>query len=76
MTNPLLVRSKELHNVLGISKATIYRLAKEYNDFPKPLKLSDKNILWDVGAIKEFLVKRFQVEKIEDVVIPLNEKVE
>ncbi len=63
-----LIKSRDLKQVLGLSKSTIYRLAKEHQDFPRPIKLSSNSVLWDVKAIKEWLVKNYQVNNIAEVV--------
>jgi len=56
----LLINSKELKEVLGISKSTAYRYLRQYPDFPKPIKLSQNKTLWNAPKIVEWLENNFQ----------------
>ena len=52
-------RAKEICNIFSISRATLYRYAKD-PEFPKPLKPTSRVTLWDIKAIEEFLRNRTQ----------------
>jgi len=44
---------------LGMSKSTIWRLARDpKSDFPRPLKLSDKITVWSADAVLAWLASK------------------
>jgi len=49
-------RPTELCKIFSISKATLYRYAKDKN-FPKPLKPSPKVTLWNVKEVEDYFKK-------------------
>lgn len=51
------LRLKELQERMGVSRATIYRWAKDY-DFPKPLKLGPGTSAWRQSEVEEWLQQR------------------
>jgi len=50
-------RAKELCNIFSISRATLYRYAKD-PEFPKPLKPTKRVTLWDIKAVEAYLKNR------------------
>jgi len=46
------VRPKQAAATLGISIATLWRWAKERNDFPKPRNLSSRCTVWDADELQ------------------------
>jgi len=46
-------RPAEICRFFSISRATLYRYAKDKN-FPKPLKPSKKVTLWDIREVEEY----------------------
>jgi len=47
-------RAKELCEIFSISRATLYRYAKD-PEFPKPIKPTKRVTLWDIHAVEEYL---------------------
>jgi len=56
----MLINSKDLKSVVGISKSTAYRYMRQYSDFPRPIKVSKTKTLWNVQKIVEWLERNFQ----------------
>ena len=56
-TVKLLLRPKDVCHTLGISKATLWRLAQT-EDFPKPIQMGPRAIAWHVDAIREWAANR------------------
>lgn len=50
-THPQSARPKAAAGLLGIGIATLWRWAKERNDFPKPRKLSSRCTVFDVNEL-------------------------
>jgi prophage regulatory protein len=48
------VRIKELAEILGIGRSTIYRLIQE-NKFPKQIKLTERTSVWRMSVINEWV---------------------
>jgi len=59
-----LYRPKTICELLEISKATLYRYAKQ-EGFPKPIKPSDKVTLWDFDEIVEYFKNKNKKEQYE-----------
>jgi prophage regulatory protein len=51
------IRIKELVQLLGIGRSTIYRLVKN-NKFPKQIKLSERTSVWKLSAVNQWLNDR------------------
>lgn len=49
-----IIRTKELSEMLSISRSTIYRLRRK-GDFPEPIQLKTKIIGWEVKSIEGWL---------------------
>ncbi|MFG6372357.1 MAG: AlpA family phage regulatory protein, partial [Turicimonas muris] len=45
------IRAKELANLLGVNKSTIWRWVKEKSDFPKPKKISKGVTVWNYWEV-------------------------
>ncbi len=58
MESPLYRRPKELAEMFGIGRSTIYRYAKEDPNFPKPLKPTAKTTLFNVKEVEEYFKKK------------------
>jgi len=52
------LRPKEIVAVFGIDKSTLYRWIKEDDEFPQPIKPSQKITLINKRAFEEYLRKR------------------
>jgi prophage regulatory protein len=57
MTLDRYIRIKELAQMLGIAKSTIYRLIK-LNQFPQQIKLSERTAVWKLSLINEWISQR------------------
>ncbi len=51
------VRIKELSNMLGIGKSTIYRSVKD-GKFPKQIKLTERTSVWKLSEINDWIDER------------------
>ena len=51
------IRVRELAPIMGMSKNTIWRLARE-GKFPKPLKISEKITVWETNAVIKWLASK------------------
>lgn len=51
------LRVQELLKMLNISKATLYRLSRR-EDFPRPVKLSRKLVMYNITEILSWLEKQ------------------
>jgi prophage regulatory protein len=52
-----IIRCKQLKEVTGLSKATVYRLIQR-GEFPRPLQLSQGAVGWPASAIREWRAGR------------------
>lgn len=59
---PLVYRMDELPHVVGLSRATIYRLVKR-GAFPKPVGLTGTAVGWRATDLQEWLTALPQQEK-------------
>ena len=50
-----LLRASQVASVLGMSVPSVWRIAKENADFPKPFKLSARVTVWDEAEILAFI---------------------
>jgi len=50
-------RTKEVCDIFSISKATLYRYAKD-KEFPQPLKPTKSVTLWNIKEIEEYFKKK------------------
>lgn len=57
-----LVRVKTLHELLGIGISTLWRWANEKEDFPKPIRVTRGVTLWDLEAVRTWLLRRDRLE--------------
>lgn len=53
-----LMRPKSVCEMLGISKATLWRWAKNDKSFPKPLKLTEKTTAWWFSELHDWVNAR------------------
>lgn len=51
------VRIKELSDMLGIGKSTIYRSVKD-GKFPKQIKLTERTSVWKLSEINDWIDER------------------
>ncbi|MBF4433262.1 AlpA family transcriptional regulator [Vibrio anguillarum] len=56
------IRLKEVIELTGLSKSTIYRLT-ESNKFPKQLSLGERSVGWLESEVKEWLENRINDRK-------------
>lgn len=54
---PKLLSTKELLDILKISRKTLQRYRQE-TDFPEPVKLSSRNFRWKLNEIETYLERR------------------
>lgn len=54
---PKLLSTKELLDVLKITRKTLQRYRQE-TDFPEPVKLSSRNFRWKLNEIETYLERR------------------
>lgn len=51
------VRIKELSDMLGIGKSTIYRSIKD-GKFPKQIKLTERTSVWRLSEVNDWIEER------------------
>ena len=56
---PRLLRVKEVATMLGMSKASVWRKAREEEDFPKKFRLSAKMTVWSEHEVAAYIKKIF-----------------
>jgi len=54
MTNQKILRLPQVIKLTGIPRATIYHMMKD-GDFPRPLKLSKRNVGWKLADIESWI---------------------
>jgi len=54
MTVDRFIRMKELAELLGLGRSTIYRLVAE-NKFPKQIKLTERTSVWRMSVINKWV---------------------
>ena len=52
-----LLRASQVASVLGLSVPSVWRMAKDNADFPKPFKLSARVTVWDEAELLAFIQK-------------------
>lgn len=52
------IRIKEVQSLIGLSRASIYRLEQSDPSFPRRLKLGQRAVAWRVSALKEWMNSR------------------
>lgn len=52
------LRPEAAAKYLNISRATLYRWAKLYTDFPKPYKIGDRTSVWDLAELENYVQNR------------------
>jgi prophage regulatory protein len=52
-----LIRIKKVLNQTGFARSTLYKLLKT-NNFPQPIKISDRAIAWPQKAIDDWVASR------------------
>jgi len=62
MTLDRYVRIKDLAEILGIGRSTIYRLIQE-DKFPKQIKLTERTSVWRMSVINEWVESREKLTK-------------
>lgn len=55
-----IIRMKELTQLIGLSRTTVWRLVRSY-DFPAPVSLSANSIGWNSDQIYEWIQTRPKV---------------
>lgn len=53
-----LLRARSVCDLLGISKATLWRWVSSDSDFPKPLKISEKTRAWRLAEVRAWMNTR------------------
>ena len=54
---PKYLRAKEISKLFSISVPTLYRYLKEKENFPKPIKPTQKTTLWNVQELEDYFKK-------------------
>ena len=62
MTEDRYIRIKELVEILGICRSTIYRLVN-LNKFPKQIKLSERTAVWRLSEVNEWVNEREKLSR-------------
>jgi len=62
MTEDRYIRIKELVEILGICRSTIYRLVN-LNMFPKQIKLSERTAVWRLSEVNEWINEREKLSR-------------
>lgn len=57
MADERYIRIKELSEMLGISRSTIYRLLNE-DKFPKQIKLTERTSVWRLSTIEKWVAEK------------------
>lgn len=52
------LRVKQVAEKTGIAVSTVWRLAKDAADFPKPFKLTQKVTVWDEAQVDAWIESR------------------
>ena len=55
-----LIRLKELIKIIGLARSTVYLLLSK-NKFPKPIKLTEKTIVWRLSEIEKWIEERANI---------------
>ena len=58
MASSRIMRRPEVEMITGLSKATLYRLAKRPGAFPRPIQLGPRAVGWRKKEIDEWLDTR------------------
>lgn len=53
-----LLRAPSMCELLGISKATLWRWVSDDQEFPKPLKISEKTRAWRLAEVRAWMNSR------------------
>jgi len=59
---PLILRLPDVQATLGLSRSTIYMLLRDDPTFPKPVRLTQRNMGWIRSAIEDWVHERPTVE--------------
>ncbi len=59
----LVYRMKDLTQVLGLSKTTLYVMVNT-GEFPKPIELGPHSVGWPSGEVKEWVASRNRRESL------------
>lgn len=51
------VRIKDVVQIVGLSKTTVYRLLKA-GKFPTPFNISERCVAWRISALKQWMAER------------------
>ena len=62
MTIDRYIRIKELVEILGICRSTIYRLVN-LKKFPKQIKLSERTAVWRLSEVNEWINEREKLSR-------------
>lgn len=54
-----ILRLREVIQTVGLGRSSVYRLIKN-GMFPRPIKLSERAVGWNAGAVSEWLENRQQ----------------
>ena len=52
-----LLRRKEVEQMVGLSRASIYRLM-DSGDFPHPIRVGPRAVRWSLGDIEQWISER------------------
>jgi predicted DNA-binding transcriptional regulator AlpA len=52
------VRARTIRKILDISRAQVYLLLKKDPEFPRPMKISTKIMVWSLKEINDWMVKK------------------
>ena len=62
MLNDRYIRIKDVCEILGISRSSIYRMVQD-KKFPKQIKLTERTAVWKLSAINEWVAEREKASK-------------
>lgn len=59
-----LIRLTEVESLVGCKKSTIYTMLKR-EQFPKPIRLSARMVVWPETAVLQWLQNRIQAAEVQ-----------
>ena len=57
-----IIRYKEVLELLGISRSTLWRWERQQPDFPKRISLSERSVGWLRSSVEEWIATRETVQ--------------
>jgi predicted DNA-binding transcriptional regulator AlpA len=50
-----LIRAKEVAKILGVSVSTVYKIMGQQEEFPRPIALSERTVVWSKKEIFDWI---------------------